>query len=252
MKAITSRCRIGAAALLATSLVTGFSLSAHADDIASIAIPADAPAAPRDSVTNRKDKCLNSIDQRIADIGAWKVQLDGWAKVTVEAKDALRSELTLVATNLDTIARPAIVAATTTKEIKAACQSVVTDYRVYVVLHPRVFVSATADATLVSAEAMRVHLIDVTGGAGNGDIQALLERAVNNANAALTTVAPITAGSYNASPAPTKAALKAARAQLKAAKKDLVAAKAKLKKLATPAAPTPPTTVPGGICSPCS
>jgi hypothetical protein len=246
MITINHRLRVGFAALVATSLLGGAALTAQADDAGTIALPADVPAAPKDSLPNRADKCLTGIDRRIADIGVWTSQIDGLVKVTADTKAVLRTELTSVATNLDTVARPAVVAATTPQQIKAACQSIVNDYRVYVVLHPRTFGTAAVDATLVSAEALRTKLTEVTGGAGNADVQALLDRAVANANAAMTTLAPLTASGYNAAPAPTKAAIKSARAQLKAAKKDLTSARTKLKKLTKPAAPTPTTIAPVG------
>jgi hypothetical protein len=243
--------QLGIAAFLTTSLLSGIALSAHADDVSSIALPPDVVAAPKDSLPNRKDKCLDGIDRRIADIGVWTAQIDGWVRVTMEVKDALRTELTNVATSLDTVARPAVVAAATPLEIKAACQSVVTDYRVYLVLHPRTFGTAAADVSLSSAEALQAKLIEVTGGAGNTDVQALIDRAVANANAAMTTLAPLTGSGYNEAPAPTKAALKTARAQLKAAKKDLTSARSKLKKLAKPPS-TPPTTIAPTGCGACS
>jgi peptidoglycan DL-endopeptidase CwlO len=224
--------RIALACVVVTSLSGGLAATASADNETSVPVPSEVPQAPNDKMSNKKEKCLRGVDKRVADLAAWTVKLDSLTNVSAATKTTLKAELATVSTGLTTVARPAVVAATTSEAIKAACQAVVNQYRVYAVVHPKVFSTAGIDATLASAAAMRAKLNDVTKGAGNADVTALIDKAVATANAAQTSLAPITPATYNAAPDATKATLKSVRDQLKSARHDLKDASRKIKELA--------------------
>jgi hypothetical protein len=224
--------RIALACVVVTSLSGGFAATASADNETSVPVPSEVPQAPSDKMSNKKEKCLRGVDKRVADLATWTVKLDSLTKVSAATKTTLKAELATVSTGLTTVARPAVVAATTSEAIKAACQAVVNQYRVYAVVHPKVFTTAGIDATLASSDAMRVKLNDVTKGAGNADVTALIDKAVATANAAQASIAPITPATYNAAPDATKATFKSVRDQLKSARHDLKDASRKIKELA--------------------
>jgi hypothetical protein len=222
--------RAALAGVLIASMSAGVTSVASADnDNGNNAI--EVPQAPKDKISERKDKCLAGIDKRVADLAAWSVKLDGLAKVPAATKTTLKAQLTTVSTGLTTVAKPAVVAATTPEAIKIACTAVVENYRVYRVVHPQVFLTAGANAVLTSVDDLKARLATATNGAGNADVTALLDKATATANDVLAKVAPITPASYNAAPDATQAVFKAARESLKGARSDLKAAGKKIKEL---------------------
>jgi hypothetical protein len=224
--------RVALAGVLVASMSAGAATVASADEDNNGGVtPAEVPQAPKDKISDRKDKCLAGIDKRVADLAEWSIKLDGLAKVPAATKTTLKTQLTAVSTGLTTVAKPAVVAATTPEAIKIACKAVVENYRVYRVVHPQVFLTAGANATLTSIEDLKARLATATNGAGNADVTALLDKATATANDVLAKVTPITPASYNAAPDATTAVFKSARDSLKGTRSDLKAAGKKIKEL---------------------
>jgi hypothetical protein len=133
-----------------------------------------------------------------------------------------------------------VVAATDAASTKAACQAVVKDYRVYRVVHPKVFFTAAADATLFSAASLKTRAADASGDTTN--INQLIDDAVAMATPVPGTVGAITAATYNANTAVGQSAFVSARADLKVARLKLEEAAKLLRNL--PQSSTTSTTAP--------
>jgi hypothetical protein len=193
--------------------------------------PSTVPASPSEGTGKSKAGCLNQVDRRVRDLAAWTTKVNAMTQVSAATKAALTTQMATVSTQLTTVAKPAIEAATTNDAIKAACKAVGENYRVYKLVHPQVFLTAGADETLTKVADLRARLAAATGGAGNADVTKLLDDAAALATPVPAAVAGFTPASYNANQGAAKAALDKARADLKTARHKVKDASKQVKKL---------------------
>ena len=210
--------RSGATGLLALGLSFGVATSAFAVD--------DPPPVPHsvdeEAPAHSKRRCLKAIERRVVDLAAWSARISFRNNLTPEQKADLVGQMTATSDGLLNVAKPAVEAATTRAQLKAACKAILTDYRVYLVVHPRVLITAAAWGWLhrigeleVKASVLKAADKDTTV------IDGLLLHARNTATPIPGAVAGVTPASYNADPAGTKILFNTAKGDLKTVEQDV-------------------------------
>ena len=207
--------RTALAGVVAIGLSAGLATAAYATND-----PSPVPASPGEGVgVNAKDRCNAAIDRRLADLTRWTTRINSRTNLTSDQKTTIVGYMTPVSLALTTVAKPALDAAVTKPEIRAACRAIVRDYRVYRVVHPQVFITAAADAWLNRLDALATKSATLAG--LGKDVTKLNEKIA----AALALVSPIppamaalTPAGYNAAPRATDHQLRRYRHQLERAR----------------------------------
>lgn len=182
------------------------------------------------------------IDRRVTALTALQTRISNMKRVSTEKKDALRSEIQTAITNL-TALKAKIDADTDPAVLKTDKQSIVTSYRVFLFLMPKVEILAHSDQVLETVAKMNENNAklqekitaaqtagkDVTAAnAAYTDRVAKIADAQAKALSAVDTVTPLT---VEGSPA-NKTTLMAAKDMLKVARQDLNTAAADARKIA--------------------
>jgi hypothetical protein len=215
----------------AVALTAGLSLGAFAG-LAQASPDSGTGATTPDTTGTTQARCDAAITKRVNDLATWTGKVNAAAHLTDDQKTALTTELSSVSTGLTTVAKPAVDAATDKASLKAACQAIVTNYRVYLVVDPQVRLTGAAD--LEETGIAQVQAAAATAKASGLDttaIDALLTTATALESGAVTKVAAITPASFNADQAGTKAIFVAARHDLRQGHLDVVQARRALAKL---------------------
>jgi len=217
----------------ATGLTLAIGSAAFANDTPPNPPVPSAPSAPSDNVGTTKARCDAAIDKRVGDLAAWTVKIESMARVSDSDKAALTAELASTSNDLLTVAKPAVDNAPDKVSLQAACKSIVLDYRVYRVVHPQVFLTATADAELEAISTLQAYSATLKDqGADTTAVDALLGQAAASVQQVPTNLASITPASYNSDPAATSAVIAADRAELKTVRAEIRQARTMLRKLA--------------------
>jgi len=223
--------RSTATGLLAIGLSFGLATAAVASDD-----PGPVPPSPSESVPDgSKRRCTKAIERRVIDLATWSARINLRNNLTPTQKADLVGQMTTTSNGLLTVALPAVQNATTRTELKAACKAILTDYRVYLVVHPRVFITASAlgwlhRITELEAKALVLH----NAGKDTTVIDALLLQARNLATPVPASIAGVTPASYNADPAATKILFNGAKGTLKSVELNVKAAAKLIRKLNKP------------------
>lgn len=228
MKLLT---RSTATGLLALGLSFGMGTTAFASHD-----PDPVPPAPTESLPEaNKRRCVKAIERRVIDLATWSARINLRNNLTPAEKADLVGQMTTTSNGLLTVALPAVQNATTRTELKAACKAILTEYRVYLVVHPRVFITANAlgwlhRITELEAKALVLHNADKD----TTVIDALLLQARNLATPIPASIAGVTPASYNADPAGTKILFHGVKGTLKTVELDVKAAAKLIRKLNKP------------------
>ncbi|MEP6659000.1 MAG: hypothetical protein ABJD24_03690 [Acidimicrobiales bacterium] len=195
------------------------------------------PTAPTGADSVRfeaaKVRCLAAIDARQVQIGILKTEARA-PKLTDSHRATVVSFLDAAASGLATV-KTDVQAATTIEELRAACSTVVPDYRIYVLRTPQVHLAIGFDLNDVSVNALTKaadalqKAIDAERAAGKDvtDAQAKLDQMRAELSAATAATAgqadselALTPADYNANHdvlAPFRAALTTARGHVRTA-----------------------------------
>src|SRR5882724_11738468 len=162
--------RMGALAV-AAGMVLAFAGPALAEGPVSTATPTATPA-PRDTppaarIDHLKQECETALDRRVAALGALRATVSGNGYLTASDKAALLDQIASESDGLGAL-RARIAGDTDLAALKADCKDIVGNFRVYLLMVPKVH--------LMVAAAMTVHLAQkVTDLAGK--LQAPIDRA---------------------------------------------------------------------------
>jgi len=213
------------------ALTAGLSLAAFAG-MAQAAPGSGADATTPEATGNTKARCDAAIDKRVNDLATWTSKINAAAHLTDAQKSALTGELATTSTGLTTVAKPAVDSAADKTALKAACQAIAQNYRVYLVVAPQVRLTVAADAEEAGIAELQGKVNDAKAkGLDTAAIETLLSTAQSLESGAVSKISPITPASYNADPAGTKAIFVSARSDLRQAHTDLVQARRALAKL---------------------
>jgi DNA repair exonuclease SbcCD ATPase subunit len=178
-----------------------------------------------------KTRADQEIDRRITAMKALIERINKVKRITEEQKTVLTAQLQTNIDNLTTL-KAKIDADTDAATLKTDKQSIVDSYRIFAVVMPQVEVIAHADNILQMVESMNANTITLRAKAEEkgkdlttvqaliDDRQAKLDDATAQATKAISTVLPLTPGSYPGS----KDTFMSARDMLKTARTDLQAA----------------------------
>ena len=172
-----------------------------------------------------KAKCNQAIDQRLFILDISEQRIGQVKRLTADQKAAQIAGIDAVQANLVNVNRPAVAAATGRAAIKAACQAIYNDNRVYAVVIPQLFASVRIDEFGNAFERFDPKIAEKkAAGADTTAIEALVTSAKGHVDAAAALVSGITPDSFNADPAGTKAKFNQATDELNAALGDMLKA----------------------------
>lgn len=132
------------ALIAATSLATG--LAGATSTMADSATKPTADQAQVKRIIARGDK---EIARRLTNLNALASKINGAPKLSADDKVSLTSEVNVEISNLNTL-KIKLDAETTADSAKADAQSIITDYRVYALIVPKVNLVRTADDQLAT------------------------------------------------------------------------------------------------------
>lgn len=197
------------------------------------AAPAGA-SAPKATYT--KAACNKAIDQRLWILGVSEARISQVKRLTDEQKAAQIAGIDAVEANLTNVNRPAVAAAVGRTAIRAACQAIYTDNRVYAVVLPQLFLSVRIDEFGNAFERFNPMVAEKkAAGADTTEIEALMADAAAHVDAAAQLTSSVSPATFNADPALVRATFDEAQAHLQTALVDVFGALAKYRDLA----PTP-------------
>jgi hypothetical protein len=226
MKLLT---RSTATAVVALGLSVGVGTAAFAVQ--------EPPPVPRSGTESaplpNKRRCVKAINRRVIDLAKWSARLSLRPNLSQAQKDELMGQLKAVSDQLLTTALPAVQNATTRAQLRAACKTITENYRVYLVVHPRTFITANAYAwqKRIAELQTKADMLEAAG-KNTAAAEALLAHAKGLADAIPGTVQPIQPATWNANPAGTKIIFTTAKGQLTTIKADVQAAARMLRRLA--------------------
>lgn len=180
---------------------------------------------PGRSVAAQKAKCQQEINRRLFTLTISKQWIGQAPRLTTEQRTSMIAGLDSVMTQLTTVNRPALEAATTKTAVQAACQAVYADNRVYAVVIPQLLLTVRADQLAAGHDLLAARSAEkAAAGADTTELDAHLAAASAKTTAAQTAVAAVTPASFNADPAGTRAVFDQAAADLQGALGDLLRA----------------------------
>lgn len=199
-------------------------------------VPAGAStSAPVASYT--KAKCNQAINERLFILDISEQRINNVRRLTAEQKAAQIAGIDAVQAHLINVNRPALDAATTRSAIRAACQAIYTDNRVYAVVIPQLFASVRIDEFGNAFEKFDPMVAEKkAAGADTAAIEALVTSAKGHVDTAAALVSGITPDSFNADPTGTRAKFQQVTDELNAALGDMLRAIVAYRDLAVPTA----------------
>lgn len=179
------------------------------------------------TLAENQAKCTKAVDKRLRDLTKWTAQVNqrySRGQITLAQRDAILLIITDTSTALTTVAKPAIAAADAST-IAAACTDVINVYRVYKVVHPKVFLLAAANAWSNRIGALQTASVSLTGKSVDpkfverlNALNARITRASSLVDPVNTAAAALTAADYNASPKTVERQIKNMRRALERAR----------------------------------
>lgn len=182
-----------------------------------------------------KARCNRAIDERLFILGISEQRIGSVKRLTADQKAAQIAGIDAVQANLENVNRPAVAAASGRAGIKAACQAIYTDNRVYAVVIPQLFASVRVDEFATAFEKFNPMIAEKkAGGADTTAIEALMTSAATHVDTAAGIVSAVTPDSFNTDPAGVRAQFDRAQAELQAALGDVLRALVAYRDLPTP------------------
>jgi hypothetical protein len=225
MKIIT---RSTATGLLALGLSVGVAAPTFAVDD-----PPPVPPAPSEGIpSTSRSRCVGAINRRVVHLATWSARISLRQNLTEAQKSELIGEMTVVSNGLLTVALPAVQNAATRTELRAACRAVFTDYRVYLVVQPRTFITANAWGWLKRIDELQAKALELqTAGKDTTVIDGLLAHAEGLALPIHDQLDGIDHTVYNNDPVGTRTTFNTARGTLKTVQDDVKQAAKLIRKL---------------------
>jgi len=201
--------------IAAASTVAGLSLAAGV-------VPAGASTAgPVASFT--KARCNQAISERVFVLDISAKRIGEVKRLTAGQKAAEIAGITAVRTNLTDVNRPALDAATGKAAIKAACQAIYADNRVYAVVMPQLFATVRIDEFGNAFDKFNPLIAEKkAAGADTAAIEALMASTATHVDTAAGLVSGITPDAFNSDPAGVRAKFATAQNELQAALGDIL------------------------------
>lgn len=223
--------RLLVSGLLSLGLVGGLAGTAHA-----ASDPTPVPGSPGEggrlyhsdrTLAENQAKCTKAVDKRVRDLGKWSATVNlrySRGQITSTQRDTILAIINDTSSALTTVAKPAIASATA-ETIATACNNVVTVYRVYKVVHPKVFLLATANAwsnrigsLQTASTALSTKSSDVRFLARLTRLNQRITYASSLVDPVLTAAAALTPEAYNAAPKTVQRQIKSMRRSLERAR----------------------------------
>lgn len=135
-------------AALATAIVL-VPTAALAQTDATRTRPTRDPAAAQSRVDDVKARCLKQIDRRQTALSAAKSRVDSAKAITDAHQSALDANIESTASGLSSLA-DTIQGDTTMEQLRADCQKIVQDYRVFVLVIPRARLVRASDSEMAA------------------------------------------------------------------------------------------------------
>lgn len=204
--------------ILAATTALGLGLAVAGPGVASAGASTAGPVA-----TSTKARCNQAINERLFILDISERRIGEVKRLTADQKAAQIAGIDAVAANLVNVNRPALNAASGRAAIKAACQAIYGDNRVYAVVIPQLFASVRIDEFGNAFDKFDPLIAEKkAAGADTAAIEALQVSAKAHVDAAAALVSGITPDSYNADPAGVKARFAQATDELQAALADVL------------------------------
>lgn len=243
--------------VISLGLVGGFAGNAHA-----AGDPSPVPGSPGEggrlyrsdrTLAENQARCTKAVDKRVSDLAKWSTAVNlrfSRGQIDAAQRDAILAIINDTTTGLTTVAKPAIAAATA-ETVAAACNNVITVYRVYKVVHPKVFLLATANAWSNRLGALQTASTALSTKSSDVRFLARLTRLNQRISAAVALVDPVqtaaaalTPEAYNAAPKTVERQIKSMRRSLERARGAVKSAERQSRSLSRwKPKPSTPTTV---------
>ncbi len=179
------------------------------------------------TLAENQAKCTKAVDKRLRDLGKWAGAVNlrySRGQITAPQRDAILAIINDTSSALTTVAKPAIASATA-ETISTACSNVISVYRVYKVVHPKVFLLATGNAWSNRIGSLQTASTALSGKSVDTRFVARLTRLNQRITAAsalvdpvLTAAAALTPEAYNAAPKTVERQIKNLRRSLERAR----------------------------------
>jgi len=205
-------------------LAIGLSLGIGASASFAVSDPPAIPNAPSEGAAPAASKkhCIRLIERRVVDLAKWSARVQFRMNLTQAQKDELIGEMKATSDALIAVALPNVQNATTKAQLKAACKAIFTDYRVYLVVHPRTFITANAWGWLARIDELQAKADALEAqGKDTSIAEAYLAQARNLALPIHDQLDGITPQVWNADPVGTKAKFKSAKSALRTVQFDV-------------------------------
>lgn len=160
-------------------------------------------------LTNQHTRADQEIERRISALNNLINRINAMVKVTDSQKSTLTGQVQAIITNLQTL-KTKIDADTDASTLQADKKTIVTDYRIFVFMMPKVTIMAHADRILELAALLQAK-------SPSSDAVAKINDAITHANAAISTVSALDPSGWPGN----KASMVSARQSLKTALTDL-------------------------------
>lgn len=195
--------------LLSVLVLFGFNGSVYAVNPAASARAEVRAQVKTVKLTNRHTRADQEIERRISALNNLINRINAMVKVTDAQKSALVAQVQAIITNLQTL-KIKIDADTDASTLQADKKTIVTDYRIFVFMMPKLTIMSHADKILDLAGLMQAKNPSTEAAAKISD-------AITQANAAISTVSALDPSGWPGN----KASMVSARQMLKVALTDL-------------------------------
>jgi hypothetical protein len=173
--------------------------------------------------TYTKARCNQAINERLFILAISENRIQTIRRLTPDQKAAEIDGIDEVEANLRNVNRPLLNAARTRTQIRAACQAVYSDNRVYAVVIPQLFISVRIDEYGNAFDKFNPLIAEKKAdGADTAAIEALMASASTHVDNASAAVAGVTPDEFNVDPAAVRAKFDTAQSELNLALADIL------------------------------
>ena len=214
--------------------------------VASASDPSSVPGAPSEgaslykterTLAENRSHCLKAVDKRVRSLAKWRQYVarhQSRGQITAEQRDEIFAIIDSTSSGLTLTARPAIEAADASN-IQVACSNVITNYRVYKVVHPKVYLLAAGLAWSNRIDAVETNMVPLASKSVYPKFVRAFAKVTSKVARANALIDPVVAGaraltveSYNLNPKAAdyqnkqwRRALEKARGQVKSSEGDV-------------------------------
>lgn len=220
--------------------------------------PSPVPGAPGEggslykaerTLSENRNHCLKAVDKRLKSLAKWREYVGrhhSRGNITADQRDEIYAIIDSTSSGLTLVARPAIQTADAAN-IQAACTNVINNYRVYKVVHPKVYLLAAGLAWANRMDAVEANMTPLATKSTHPKFVRGLARLTLKVTRANALVDPVVAGaraltveSYNLNPKAADYQNKLWRRALEKARGQVKSAEGEVRRLARWTPPAPP------------